>query len=1355
MRDLMNVQSWTRRSTGVLVLVLLMLAALTSVVIAQENPLPDSVTVAGTIQSVVGCPGDWQPECEATFLTYDAQNDLWSGAFDLPAGSYEYKAALNGSWSVNYGAGAVAGGANISLEVAEDTTVVFYFDHKTGWITDNVNSIIANVPGSFQSEIGCSEDWMPACLRTWLQDPDGDGIYVYATDAIPAGAYEAKVAVNLSWSVNYGADGAPGGANIPFTVPAEGGLVTFSFDTSTNIMTVAVGEGGSAGEDAVAVPRLPETGLMVPESVTVAGTIQSVLGCPGDWQPECEATFLTYDANDDIWSARFDLPAGSYEYKAALDGSWSVNFGAGARRDGPNIPLELAADTTVEFIFDHKTGWITDSVNSIIANVPGSYQGEIGCVARVHTGDWEPPCLRSWLQDPDGDGIYVFATRAIPAGSYEAKVAVNRSWAVNYGAGGARDGANIPFTVPAGGDVLVTFVWDTGTNVMTIYVEGEGPVIRGNLGLAGAHWLTANTIAWNVAVEDGATYALAYSADGGLDLSLEGVTGGESVTLTYDPAGLSAELRARYPHLARFRVFTIADEDLALIPDILRGQIAVYAVDEDGRGLDATSVQIPGVLDDLYVYEGDLGVTFDDGVPTLRVWAPTARNVTLYLFDDSDPTTASATFGMAFDAETGVWSVTGAADWLYKFYLYEVEVFVPSTGQVENNLVTDPYSISLSMNSTRSQIVDLDDPALMPDGWQELVKPPFSAPEDVVVYELHIRDFSIFDESVPEEYRGTFMAFTLPDSNGMNHLRGLAQAGLTHLHLLPAFDIATINENPAERQEPDYGLMASFPGDSEEQQALIDPIRDQDGFNWGYDPYHYGAPEGSYATNPDGAQRILEFRQMVQALNEFGLRVVMDVVYNHTTASGQSSRSVLDRVVPGYYHRLNPLTGSVERSSCCDNTATEHRMMQRLMLDTLRIWAEAYRVDGFRFDLMGLHTLDNMIEVRDMLDSLTVEANGVNGSEIYVYGEGWNMGEMADNARGVVATQLNIGGTGIGVFNDRLRDAVRGGSPFGGRQEQGFISDLYFNPNGVTPGTEDEQLARLLLFADQIRIGLAGNLRDYTFMDANGNMVTGAQILYNGSPAGYTLDPQENIVYISKHDNETIWDILMYKDLDIAIAEYIRMHNLGQSIVMLSQGVPFFQAGDDLLRSKSLDRNSYNSGDWFNRLDFTYETNNWAVGLPPAGDNRERWPLMRDLLGNEARQVTSEDIQVALAHFREMLAVRRSSPLFRLQTAEQIHEMLVFHNVGPDQIPGLIVMSITDSDQDVDPAHDRVVVLFNAAPDEVAFTESALVGAALELHPVLAASSDPIVSTSTFDAATGTFTVPGRTAVVFVLPQGN
>jgi len=215
-----------------------------------------------------------------------------------------------------------------------------------------------------------------------------------------------------------------------------------------------------------------------------------------------------------------------------------------------------------------------------------------------------------------------------------------------------------------------------------------------------------------------------------------------------------------------------------------------------------------------------------------------------------------------------------------------------------------------------------------------------------------------------------------------------------------------------------------------------------DSFNWGYDPFHYTVPEGSYATDPNGSMRILEFRQMVKATHDMDLKLIMDVVYNHTNASGVNDKSVLDKIVPGYYHRLNVNTGGVENSTCCDNTATENLMMGKLMIDLLKVWADDYKVDGFRFDLMGHQPKDVMVEALE-------EVREIDPNTLF-YGEGWDFGEVANNACFGQANQINMAGTEIGTFSDRLRDAVRGGSPFDGGLTQKGITRFAVTKASVT-----------------------------------------------------------------------------------------------------------------------------------------------------------------------------------------------------------------------------------------------------------------------------------------------------------------
>ncbi|MHB8194013.1 MAG: pullulanase-type alpha-1,6-glucosidase [Bellilinea sp.] len=1074
-----------------------------------------------------------------------------------------------------------------------------------------------------------------------------------------------------------------------------------------------------------------------PETVTIAGTMQSELGCSGDWMPGCEKTYLTFDANSNIWKGTFEVTPGNDQdkkgprYKAALNGSWDENYGKNASQGGADIPLAVDQPIEVTFYYDHQSHVIAEDYNTPIAVAVGDFQTQLGCAL-----DNDPQCLRAWLQDPEGDGSFAFTTKALKAGNYSVSLVVSQKTVTT-----TADAVN--FMVAKDNDEIY-FGYDMLKQELIVSTTGAP---KGSLAKQKAIWINQDTILWNIVGSPAYQYSLFYSPDAALELTAEGVSGGTEIPLTFSKSGPGGDIFKQNPYLAGFSAFKLDQADFPKLPEILRGQLAVIVRDNTGKVVDSTGLQIAGVLDDLYSYEGKLGEEFTHGIPTLRVWAPTATSVGVWVYGNST-TEFGQLYPMTRDDATGVWSVTGKLDWKNKYYLYEVQVYVPGTGKIETNLVTDPYSFSLSLNSTRSQMVDLNVSVLKPRGWDALEKPVLENPEDSVIYELHVRDFSIYDETVPETLRGKFMAFTVDESDGMQHLKSLAEAGLTHIHLLPAFDIASVNEDSSTWLTVDEELLKSYPADSDQQSQAVALVKGEDGFNWGYDPYHYTVPEGSYATNPRGYFRIREFREMVKALNQNGLRVVMDVVYNHTSQSGQDPKSVLDKIVPGYYYRLN-LDGNVETSTCCQNTATEHRMMEKLMVDSVVTWATQYKVDGFRFDLMGHHMLTNMEAVRAALDNLKLEKDGVDGKAITIYGEGWDFGEVAKNAHGINATQLNIGGTGIGVFNDRLRDGARGGNPFDDPRLQGFTTGLYINSNAAEARKPEAQLDKLLDYTDWIRLGLAGNLKNYILTRSNGSTADGAHVYYNGVPAGYTLDPQENIVYVSAHDNETIFDAVQLKAAaNVSLAERIRMNNLALSIPMFSQGIPFFHAGDDLLRSKSLDKNSYDSGDWFNKLDWTFQTNNWGVGLPIEGS--DRWDIYRPLLSNRALEPSPTQIASAAEVFKEFLQIRMSSPLFRLTTGEEVSACVSFFNAGPEQTPGLIVMKIEDVN-DIDPAYDQILVFFNANRNAIRFSESSTVGQAYVLHPILANSVDAVVKGSTFDLAAGEFSIPGLTTSVFVL----
>ncbi|MEV0429158.1 pullulanase-type alpha-1,6-glucosidase [Micromonospora sp. NPDC050495] len=866
-----------------------------------------------------------------------------------------------------------------------------------------------------------------------------------------------------------------------------------------------------------------------------------------------------------------------------------------------------------------------------------------------------------------------------------------------------------------------------------------------------AQWIDRATIAWSTGPTDGKRYALVAAPTGGLGIADGELTGTyTTLPLAAQRNGLTEAQRQAYPQLWAYRAFTLDRADLAKVPAALRGQLVVTERDAEGRLLGATGVQIPGVLDDVYrgATDARLGPTFTGGVPTLAVWAPTARAVSLQLYDS--PTAPAKTVAMRRDDGTGVWSVRGSRAWTGKYYRYQVEAWQPAAQKMITASVTDPYSVALAPDSTHSQIVDLNDRALAPAGWADLRKPAAVPPAKAQIQELSVRDFSIADDTVPAERRGTYLAFTEPDTAGMKHLKALGDAGVTHLHLLPAFDFATIPERRADQARPACDL-AALPPDSDQQQKCVAAVADADGYNWGYDPLHYTVPEGGYAVDPAGAKRTTEFRQMVAGVNRAGLRVVMDVVYNHTSAAGTDPKSVLDQIVPGYYQRLLE-DGSVANSTCCANTAPEHAMMGKLVVDSLVTWAKQYKVDGFRFDLMGHHPKANILAVRAALDRLTVARDGVDGKKILLYGEGWNFGEVADDARFVQATQANMAGTGIGTFNDRLRDAVRGGGPFDGNPRlQGFASGLFTDPNGDdVNGSAAEQRARLLHQQDLIKVGLTGNLRDYRFTDSSGRRVTGAQVDYNGSPAGYTAAPGEAVTYVDAHDNEILYDALAYKLPQATSArDRARMQVLALGTVVLGQGTGFVTAGSERLRSKSLDRNSYNSGDWFNQIRWDCaEGNGFGAGLPPEQDNKDKWPYAKPLLADPALVPDCAAIDLADARYAELLEIRRSSPVFGLATAGQVQQRVDFPLSGDRETPGVLTMTLDA--RGLGGSWQSVTVVFNATPATAKQTVTGLRGANVALHPVLRESADPALRTASFDRADGTFTVPPRSVAVFV-----
>ncbi|HYX36501.1 MAG TPA: pullulanase-type alpha-1,6-glucosidase [Oligoflexus sp.] len=917
---------------------------------------------------------------------------------------------------------------------------------------------------------------------------------------------------------------------------------------------------------------------------------------------------------------------------------------------------------------------------------------------------------------------------------------------------------------------------------------GWQPEIEG----ASAHWVKRDEMLWQVNSQ-AARYVLLSSASGQLDLNnLKNVLNDPAVVqvpLTKNTS-ISPETRSRFPHLNQGFLSLSVDAESQLA-SLVKSELVMVALNEASRIIAATRPQLGGVLDDGFAFDGKLGLVLGDS-NQLKLWAPTAQGVSLNLYGRDKKLKQT----VAMTEDRGVWSVDIPSTWVKErlYYRFAMKVYHPFSGRIESYEVTDPYANSGSYNGELSQLLDLDDPALKPAGWDAMKLAPLQNSTDMVFYEMHIRDFSARDPSVPLELRGTYDAFTRnglegrPISNGMRHLKKLQAAGLTHVQVLPAYDFGSVNEDRSQTvnlndpmsklcailpagealcQDPGiatiFDVMDSLPRDGQHIAQLNSALIERDSFNWGYDPVHYGMPDGSYvaAAGGEGEARVLQFRNMAQSLAEIGIHLAMDVVYNHTYASGMNPNSILDKVVPGYYHRLHPITGAVERSSCCENTASERVMMEKLMIDTLQRWHQDYKVDAFRFDLMGLHLKENMLNVQKAL-----------GPNVFIFGEGWAMGELNSDIRNQSsARQANMAGTGIGSFNDRLRDAVRGGGPMDCGvllTQQSPVNGLFFDDNGRggllkerVPGASctdpsafvdaalDVKKQNLLGLQDRLRLGLAGTLRDYPLVTSSGTKISGHQLDYFGQGAGYTQAPGETINYIENHDNQTFWDISQVKlPYDVTMAERVRVHGLGLAFNMLAMGVPYFEMGAEFLRSKSLVRDSYNAGDWYNQVDFTWERSIWNRGLPAADKDGNNLAVIRDVVKNVPEGPGIADTQKAIGMFLDLLAIRKDSPLFRLTKAADVEQRVDFIG-GTEAVPGVIALRIHDEvcgATDLDPRYSEIVVLFNLQPMDLTLPYRKK----MKLHPLQLAGSDDVVKQAQSDGLQ--LKVPARTAAVFVAP---
>lgn len=535
----------------------------------------------------------------------------------------------------------------------------------------------------------------------------------------------------------------------------------------------------------------------------------------------------------------------------------------------------------------------------------------------------------------------------------------------------------------------------------------------------------------------------------------------------------------------------------------------------------STKLNFNNDFDKIYGYDGDLGAIYSKDKCKFILWAPTAENVQLALYGDN---------GYDFDCEAkevytmskginGTWIVEINGDFNGQFYNYLINI----NGKISE--VVDPYAKAVGVNGNRGMVIDLN--TTNPEGWEKDTKPELKSATDSIIYEAHVRDLSIDETSgISNEYKGKFKALTIWDScipgttvkTVVNHIKDM---GFTHIHLLPAFDFGSIDENKLEQPQ----------------------------FNWGYDPKNYNVPEGSYSTNPYlGDVRIKEFKEMVKALHEAGIRVVMDVVYNHT----YNLDSCLNNAVPGYYYRQDENGEYSDASACGNETASERYMFRRYMVDSVVYWAKEYHIDGFRFDLMGIHDIETMKLIREELNKID--------SSIIMYGEGWTGGpsplkeELADLKKNT----YKFDKLQIAAFSDDCRDGVKGHVFYD--EETGFV-------NG--------------------KDGLEETIKFAVVASTHHKDIDKENIVYSNE--FWANEPYQTINYASAHDNYTLWDKLQISTPNCTEEELIAMNKLIAGIILTSQGISFVHAGEEMARTKEdeegkLVENSFESSDKVNKI---------------------------------------------------------------------------------------------------------------------------------------------------------------------------
>lgn len=588
--------------------------------------------------------------------------------------------------------------------------------------------------------------------------------------------------------------------------------------------------------------------------------------------------------------------------------------------------------------------------------------------------------------------------------------------------------------------------------------------------------------------------------------------------------------------------------------------------------------------------ETNLWVDYSPGNTVFKLWSPIAEEVRLNIYEKGHGENLLESYSMHCKPN-GLWRLKLRGDYKNRYYTYQVK-----TGGKYLDETPGIYAVAVGVNGNRAMVVDLNE--TNPEGWENHLRPALKSFNDVIIYELHVRDLTIDEESgssYPGKYLGLVETGTKSktgQSTGIDHIKEL---GITHVHLLPVFDYFMVDE--ANLHTPQ--------------------------FNWGYDPHNYNTPEGSYSSDPFNAEvRIKEFKQMIMGFHNNGIRVIMDVVFNHTFLT---ENSLFNREVPGYYYRQTEDGEWSNASGCGNETASERAMMRKYIIESCKFWVTEYKVDGFRFDLMGIHDIET-------LNLLSEELKKIDPT-IYVYGEGWTAGSspLPDSLRALKANTLKL--TEIAAFSDDIRDAIKG-SVFD-TTSIGFV-------NG---GKNTEE---------SIKFGIVGS----TFHPE----IDYSKCIY--SKKHWAEKPSQAINYVSCHDNNTLYDKLIISRRDAPLADIRKMDKLANAIVLTSQGVPFLHAGEEILRTKDEEHNSFNLPDDINRIEWEWKN-------------------------------TNHDI---FEYYSGLIDLRKSHPAFKMPTAEMIREKLHFL---PLHESGVVAYTITgnangDSWKDI-------LVIYNANKKEYKF----------------------------------------------------